>query len=134
NGEVVFDHVDFAYSDAASRRVLHDVTFTIKPGQLVALVGQTGSGKTTIASLLCRFYDVTDGAIRVDGYDIRQVTQQSLRDQIGVVLQEPFIFTDTLTNNIRYGRPDATMEEVIEAAKLANCHDFIMRTSDGYET
>ncbi len=133
-GEVIFDQVDFAYADAATRRVLKNVTFTIQPGQLVALVGQTGSGKTTIASLLCRFYDVTGGAIRVDGYDIRQVTQQSLRDQIGVVLQEPFIFTDTLANNIRYGRPDATLEEVIEAAKLANCHDFIMRTSDGYDT
>lgn len=133
-GEVIFDQVDFAYADAATRRVLKNVTFTIQPGQLVALVGQTGSGKTTIASLLCRFYDVTGGAIRVDGYDIRQVTQQSLRDQIGVVLQEPFIFTDTLANNIRYGRPDATLEEVIAAAKLANCHDFIMRTSDGYDT
>ncbi len=134
SGEIVFDHVNFAYSDAATRRVLNDVSFQIEPGQLVALVGQTGSGKTTIASLLCRFYDVTGGAIRVDGYDIRQVTQQSLRDQIGVVLQEPFIFTDTLANNIRYGRPDATMDEIIEAAKLANCHDFIMRTADGYET
>jgi ATP-binding cassette subfamily B protein len=134
NGEIVFHQVNFAYADAATKRVLNDVTFTIQPGQLVALVGQTGSGKTTIASLLCRFYDVTGGAIKIDGYDIRQVTQQSLRDQIGVVLQEPFIFTDTLANNIRYGRPDATLEEVMAAAKLANCHDFIMRTANGYET
>jgi ATP-binding cassette subfamily B protein len=97
-------------------------------------VGQTGSGKTTIASLLCRFYDVTGGQILVDGYDVRKVTQRSLRSQIGVVLQEPFIFTDTIANNIRYGRPNASMEEVITAAKLANCHDFVMKLSDGYET
>jgi ATP-binding cassette subfamily B protein len=134
HGEIRFEQVNFAYADAATRRVLNDVTFTIQPGQLVALVGQTGSGKTTIASLLCRFYDVIGGAIKVDGYDIRSVTQQSLRDQIGVVLQEPFIFTDTLANNIRYGRPDATLDEVMAAAKLANCHDFIMRTANGYDT
>ena len=131
-GEIVFDHVNFSYDN--TRPVLKDVNFTIQPGQLVALVGQTGSGKTTIASLLCRFYDVTGGQIAVDGYDVRNVTQRSLRSQIGVVLQEPFIFTDTIANNIRYGRPDASMEEVIAAAKLANCHDFVMKLSDGYET
>jgi ATP-binding cassette subfamily B protein len=114
--------------------VLKDIHFTIQPGQLVALVGQTGSGKTTVASLLCRFYDVTGGSITVDGYDLRAVTQLSLRAQIGVVLQEPFIFTDTLANNIRYGRPEASLDEVIAAAKLANCHDFIMQTAAGYET
>lgn len=131
-GEIVFDHVNFSYDN--TRPVLKDVTFTIQPGQLVALVGQTGSGKTTIASLLCRFYDVTGGQILVDGYDVRNVTQRSLRSQIGVVLQEPFIFTDTIANNIRYGRPGASLDEVIAAAKLANCHDFIMKLSDGYET
>ena len=112
--------------------MLNDVSLRIEPGQLVALVGQTGSGKTTIASLLCRFYDVSNGSITVDGYDLRAVSQQSLRAQMGVVLQEPFIFSDTILNNIRYGRPDATLEEVIEAAKLANCHDFIMKQTDGY--
>ncbi len=132
NGEVVFDHVDFSYDN--TRPVLNDVDFTIKPGQLVALVGQTGSGKTTIASLLCRFYDVTGGRITIDGYDVRTVTQHSLRAQIGVVLQEPFIFTDTIANNIRYGRPDASLDDVIAAAKLANCHDFIMKLSDGYDS
>lgn len=132
NGEIVFDHVNFSYDN--TRPVLNDVNFVIKPGQLVALVGQTGSGKTTIASLLCRFYDVTGGQITVDGYDVRKVTQRSLRAQIGVVLQEPFIFTDTIANNIRYGRPGASIDEVIAAAKLANCHDFIMKLSDGYET
>ncbi len=131
-GEIVFDHVCFGYDP--SRNVLDDVSLRIEPGQLVALVGQTGSGKTTMASLVCRFYDVTSGRITVDGYDVRAVTQQSLRSQIGVVLQEPFIFSDTIANNIRYGRPEATMDEVIAAAKKANCHDFIMQLSDGYDT
>ena len=131
-GEIIFDHVNFSYDN--TRPVLQDVNLTIEPGQLVALVGQTGSGKTTIASLLCRFYDVTGGRITVDGHDVRDVTQRSLRSQIGVVLQEPFIFTDTIANNIRYGHPDASMDEVIAAAKLANCHDFIMKLNDGYET
>ncbi|MCL6510507.1 MAG: ABC transporter ATP-binding protein/permease [Anaerolineae bacterium] len=131
-GEIVFDHVRFGYD--ASRNVLSDISLRIEPGQLVALVGQTGSGKTTLASLVCRFYDVTGGRITVDGYDVRSVTQHSLRSQIGVVLQEPFIFSDTIANNIRYGRPDASIDEVIAAAKLANCHDFIMQLSDGYHT
>jgi len=131
-GEIVFERVCFGYQ--AGRHVLHDVSLRIEPGQMVALVGQTGSGKTTLAGLVCRFYDVTSGRITIDGYDVRAVTQQSLRAQIGVVSQEPFIFSDTIANNIRYGRPDATMDEVIAAAKLANCHDFIMKLSDGYDT
>jgi ATP-binding cassette, subfamily B, multidrug efflux pump len=132
NGEILFDHVAFNYGDM--RPVIRDLSLRIEPGQLVALVGQTGSGKTTIASLLCRFYDVTGGRITVDSHDIREVTQESLRSQIGVVLQEPFIFSDTILNNIRYGRPEATLDEVMAAAKLANCHDVIMRLQDGYET
>jgi ATP-binding cassette subfamily B multidrug efflux pump len=131
-GEIVFDRVCFGYQ--AGQNVLHDVSLRIEPGQMVALVGQTGSGKTTLASLVCRFYDVTSGRITIDGHDVRAVTQASLRAQIGVVSQEPFIFSDTIANNIRYGRPDATMDEVIAAAKLANCHDFIMKLSDGYNT
>jgi ATP-binding cassette subfamily B protein len=131
-GKIVFDHVDFSYG--GPRAALQDVNLRIEPGQLVALVGQTGSGKTTIASLICRFYEITGGSITVDGIDIRTVTQQSLRSQIGVVLQEPFIFSDTIANNIRYGRPDASLDEVIAAAKLANCHDVIMKLNDGYET
>ncbi|MCB0060851.1 MAG: ABC transporter ATP-binding protein [Caldilineaceae bacterium] len=136
NGEIIFDHVDFSYDieQPNTRPVLKDINLRIEPGQLVALVGQTGSGKTTIASLLCRFYDVIGGRVLVDGYDVRKVTQHSLRSQIGVVLQEPFIFTDTIANNIRYGHPDASIDEVIAAAKLANCHDFIMKLTDGYET
>lgn len=132
-GEIVFDHVWFSYD--GSRMALKDITLRILPGQLVALVGQTGSGKTTIASLVSRFYDVTQGRILIDGIDIRSVTQESLRrQQIAVVLQEPFIFTDTIANNIRYGRPAATMDEIIAAAKLANCHEFIDKLPEGYNT
>ncbi|MGQ9816057.1 MAG: ABC transporter ATP-binding protein [Candidatus Roseilinea sp.] len=132
-GEIVFDHVWFSYD--GSRMALKDITLRIPPGQLVALVGQTGSGKTTIASLVSRFYDVTQGRILIDGIDVRSVTQESLRrQQIAVVLQEPFIFTDTIANNIRYGRPAATMDEIIAAAKLANCHEFIDKLPEGYNT
>jgi ATP-binding cassette subfamily B protein len=131
-GDIVLDHVTFSYD--GTRDVLHDINLHIPPGQLAALVGQTGSGKTTIASLINRFYDVTGGRILVDGVDIRTVTQRSLHSQIAVVLQEPFIFTDTILNNIRYGRPTATMDEVVRAAKMANCHDFIEKLPDGYNT
>jgi ATP-binding cassette, subfamily B, multidrug efflux pump len=132
NGAVRFENVDFGYDPA--RLVLKKINLTIKPGQMVALVGQTGSGKTTIASLVSRFYDVTGGRITIDGYDVRSVTQRSLRAQVGMVLQEPFIFSDTIAANIRYGRPDAPMDEVIAAAKLANCHEFVEKLHDGYET
>lgn len=132
-GEIVFDHVWFSYD--GSRMILKDITLRVAPGQLVALVGQTGSGKTTIASLISRFYDVTQGRILIDGIDIRSVTQESLRrQQIAVVLQEPFIFTDTIASNIRYGRPEAGMDEIVAAAKLANCHEFIERLPEGYQT
>jgi ATP-binding cassette subfamily B protein len=131
-GDITLEHVTFSYD--GSRNVLHDVNLHIAPGQLVALVGQTGSGKTTIASLVNRFYDVTGGRILIDGVDVRGVTQESLHAQIAVVLQEPFIFTDTILSNIRYGRPDATMEEVVRAAKMANCHDFIEKLPEGYDT
>jgi ATP-binding cassette subfamily B protein len=131
-GEITLDHVTFSYDN--TRDVLHDVSLNIEAGQLLALVGQTGSGKTTIASLINRFYDVTGGRILVDGIDVRNVTQQSLHSQIAVVLQEPFIFTDTILNNIRYGRPGASMEDVINAAKMANCHDFIAKLPEGYST
>jgi ATP-binding cassette subfamily B protein len=132
HGAIVLDNVSFAYKPGEP--VLKNVNLRIAPGQLVALVGQTGSGKTTIASLICRFYDVTHGRILIDGYDVRTVKQHSLRGQIGVVLQEPFIFTDTIANNIRYGRPSASVDEVIAAAQLANCHDFIEKLEQGYET
>jgi ATP-binding cassette subfamily B multidrug efflux pump len=131
-GWVVFDHVDFAYKP--EEPVLRDILLKAEPGQTVALVGPTGAGKTSIVSLLMRFYDVGSGRIVVDGYDIRNVTQASLRGQMGVVLQDTFLFSTSVMENVRYGRLDATDEEVMEAARLANAHDFIMRLPEGYQT
>ncbi|MSQ24187.1 MAG: ABC transporter ATP-binding protein [Chloroflexi bacterium] len=131
-GRVHFDHVYFGYS--AEVPVLKDVEFVAEPGQSIALVGPTGAGKTSIAALLCRFYEVRGGAVRVDGIDIRDVTMASLRSQMGIVPQDPFLFSGTVADNIRFGRPEASMEEVVEAAKLANAHEFIARLSDGYDT
>ena len=131
-GRVEFDSVGFGYVEGVP--VLKDVDFTAEPGQTIALVGPTGAGKTSIASLLCRFYEIQGGSIRVDGIDIRDVTMASLRGQMGIVPQDPFLFTGTIADNIRFGRPDAPIDEVVEAAKLANAHEFIERLPDGYET
>ena len=131
-GEVELRHVDFGYSDEIT--VLHDLSLTIQAGEHVALVGQTGAGKSTIISLLARFYDVTGGALFVDGHDIRGVTMQSLRRQMGIVLQDPFIFGGTIRENIAFGRPDATDEEIEAAAKAVGVHDLIMRFDRGYRT
>lgn len=131
-GRVEFDHVSFSYTSDVP--VLRDVNVSVAPGQTVALVGPTGAGKTSIASLLARFYDVSDGRILVDGTDIRDVTLRSLRGQMGLVPQDPFLFTGTITDNIRFGRLDATEAEVVESAKLANAHDFIMLLPQGYDT
>jgi ATP-binding cassette subfamily B protein len=114
--------------------VLGCVNFVAQPGQTVAIVGPTGAGKTTIINLIPRFYDVTDGAVRIDDVDVRDVKASSLRSQIGIVLQDTFLFSDTVMNNIRFGRPDASDDEVIAAAKLARAHDFIERLPDGYNT
>jgi ATP-binding cassette subfamily B multidrug efflux pump len=114
--------------------VLKGVSLSAKPGQTIAIVGPTGAGKTTIINLLPRFYDVDSGAVVIDGYDVQDVTRKSLRSQIGLVLQDTFLFSDTVMNNIRYGRPDATDEEVIAAAKLAHADDFISKLPDGYQT
>ncbi len=132
-GRVEFDHVSFRYP-GAGEDTLKDVSFVAEPGETVALLGATGSGKTTIINLIPRFYDVKSGAVRIDGYDVRDVTLHSLRSQIGIVLQETNLFTGTIRENIAYGRPDATMEEIIAAAKAAEAHDFIMSFPDGYET
>lgn len=110
------------------------MTLEAKPGQVIAFVGPSGAGKSTIANLIPRFYDVTAGSIKIDGIDIRDVTIRSLREQIGVVPQETMLFSGTVKDNIRYGRLDATDEEIIEAAKAANAHNFIMHLADGYET
>ena len=130
-GEIEFDHVVFQYADAP---VLRDFSLKIKPGEKVALVGPSGCGKSTIGNLLLRFYDVVGGEIRVDGQDIRKFTQESYRSNIGVVLQEPFLFSGTIHENIAYARPDASMEEVREAAKLANVEDFVEKMPKKYET
>ena len=131
-GKVEFDHVNFSYRRGVP--VLKDISFTVEPGQNIALVGPTGAGKTSISSLISRFYDVSEGRILIDGIDIREVTQSSLRSQIGVVPQDPFLFTGSIADNIRFGRLNATDEEVIEAAKQANAHDFISPLPEGYAT
>lgn len=131
-GRVVFRNVHAQYE--AGEPVLQGIDIVAEKGQTVAIVGPTGAGKTTLVNLVPRFYDVTEGAVTIDGVDVRDVTMASLRRQIGIVLQDSFLFGDTVLNNIRYGRPEASEAEVIAAAKLARAHDFIERLSDGYET
>lgn len=130
-GQVVFDHVSFGYEE--ERLVLHDICLTVAPGQTVAFVGPTGAGKTSLINLLCRFYDPVQGRILIDGHDLRDVQLKSLRSQVGIVLQDTFIFSGTIKENIRYGRLDAQVAEIIEAARVANAHEFISRSPAGYE-
>ena len=131
-GRVEFENVSFGYTP--ERQVLKDVSLTIEPGQIAAFVGPTGAGKTTIISLIPRFYEVTSGAIRVDGEDVRSFKLKSLRRQLGFVLQETLLFRAPIWQNIAYGRPTASREEIVEAAKLANAHDFIEELPEGYDT
>ncbi len=131
-GHVRFEHVSFAYF--GQHTVLSDVSFEARPGQVIALLGATGSGKSTIINLIPRFYDPTHGRITIDGHDIRHVTLNSLRAQVGIVLQETLLFAATIGENIAFGRPDASREEVIAAAKAAQAHGFIMDLPQGYET
>ena len=133
-GTVDFEHVSFAYDDEPERMILKDVNFHIRQGETIALVGPTGAGKTTIVNLLSRFYEATDGRVLIDGYDIRKVTLKSLRSQMGIMTQDNFLFSGTSKYNIKYGRLDATDEEMIEAAKAVNAHDFIMKLEHGYDT
>ena len=131
--DIVFDHVGFRYEDG-NREVLQDINLKIAKGRTIAIVGESGAGKSTLVDLIPRFYDVTDGAIRIDGKDIRQVRMHDLRALTGYVNQEPILFNDTIFNNIAFGVEGATMEQVVEAAKIANAHDFIMEKEDGYQT
>jgi ATP-binding cassette subfamily B multidrug efflux pump len=131
-GDVVFDHVDFSYIEKVP--ILKDMSFQADPGQMIAFVGPTGAGKTTMVNVLGRFYDIQGGSIRIDGIDIRDVTKDSLRRQLGTVLQDNFLFADTVMENIRYGNLEATDEDCISAAKLANADQFITRLPEGYKT
>lgn len=131
-GEVTFDHVTFGYE--ADKMVLHDVSFTVKPGESVALVGPTGAGKSTIVNLLSRFYNINEGRVLIDGEDISKVTLHSLRSQMGIMLQDSFIFSGTIEDNIRYGKLDATLEEIEQASRTVCADSFIRRMHDGYQT
>lgn len=132
NGEVVFDNVSFAYDEDTP--VLKDVSFKIKAGETIALVGPTGAGKTTIVNLISRFYDIQEGTITIDGYNVKDISIESLRKQMGIMTQDNFLFSGTVKDNIRYGKLDATDDEIISAAKAVNAHDFIMKLEKGYDT
>jgi len=131
-GEVTFEHVTFSYDEKTN--VLDDVSFTIKSGETIALVGPTGAGKSTIVNLISRFYDVQGGRVLIDGRDVKTVSIESLREQMGIMTQDNFLFTGTIKENIRYGKLDATDEEIIAAAKAVNAHEFIMKLENGYDT
>lgn len=131
-GEVAFEHVSFSYDDKV--KVLDDVSFTIRPGETIALVGPTGAGKSTIVNLISRFYDVQGGTVKIDGHDVKEVSIESLREQMGIMTQDNFLFSGTIRDNIRYGKLDATEEEIVAAAKAVNAHDFIMKLDKGYDT
>jgi len=131
-GEITLDRVSFGYH--RHNPVLRDIDLQITPGEMVGIVGRSGSGKTTIVNLICRFYDTDEGVVRIDGVNIRDIHKDELRSQIGVVLQDPFLFRGSIWDNVTYGKPDATPEQVIQVAKAGNCHDFIVRTAHGYDT
>ncbi len=132
-GDITFENVSFHYADS-DQIVLENVSLDVKAGEYIALVGPSGAGKSTLCSLIPRFYEPTEGVIKVDGIDIREISQKSLRNHIGIVQQDVYLFAGTIFENIQYGRPDATREEVIQAAKRANAHDFIMSFPEGYDT
>ena len=133
-GRVVFENVHFSYNKNGAEPVLRDINLVAEPGQTVAVLGATGSGKTTLVYLIPRFYDATEGRVTIDGIDVRDVAQDSLRSQIGMSLQEAVLFSGTIRDNIKYGRHDAKDEEVIVAAKVAQAHEFIMGFPEGYDT
>jgi ATP-binding cassette subfamily B protein len=131
-GRIEFKNVTFGYTP--ERPILHDISFTVDPGQTIALVGPTGSGKTSITSLVHRFYDVQHGSITIDRQDIRNATQESIGGAVGMVLQEPFLFSQSVIENVRYNTMNASREEVVEACKVIGAHDFVMELDDGYDT
>ena len=131
-GQVCFEHVTFSYDGEVN--VLDDVSFTITPGETIALVGPTGAGKTTIVNLISRFYDIQKGIVSIDGYNVKDVTIESLRSQMGIMTQDNFLFSGTIKENIRYGKLDATDEEIIAAAKAVHAHEFITQLENGYDT
>ena len=133
SGRVEFQNVNFRYKGEAGN-VLQDINLAVEPNQIVALIGPTGSGKTSLIGLIPRFYDISEGAILVDGTDIRQVELPSLRRQIGIVLQTSLLFSDSIRDNIAFGRPDASIDEVVAAAKAAQAHEFILELTEGYDT
>jgi ATP-binding cassette subfamily B protein len=132
DGKVIFDDVSFRYV-GGTQDVLSNVSFTANPGETIAVLGQTGAGKSSIINLIPRFYDVTGGRVLVDGYDIRDLTVESLRHQVGIVLQETTLFSGTIRENIAYGRPEASLKDIQEAAQAAQAHDFIVELADGYD-
>lgn len=132
NGDIEFDHVYFGYK--VYNPVLKDVTCKIEKGKMIGIVGHSGVGKSTMINLILRLYDVTQGSVKIDGVDIRKISQQSLRSQVGVVLQETYLFDGSVLDNISYAKPDATFEEIVEAAKIAHAHEFITKLPDGYNT
>jgi ATP-binding cassette subfamily B multidrug efflux pump len=131
-GEVTFEDVRFSYIPGIP--VLRNINLHVSPGQNIALVGQTGSGKTTVTALISRLYDVTSGSVKIDGIDVRDVQRISINRQMGVVLQDPFLFSGTVKDNLRYGRPEATDEEIIEGARAVGAHEFILQLENGYDT
>jgi len=133
-GRVVFDDVTFSYRDDGGDPVLTDISFTAEPGENVAILGSTGSGKSSLINLIPRFYDVNEGKVTIDGYDVKNMTMQSLRSNIGISLQDVVLFSGTIRENIKYGRPDSTEDEIITATKAAQAHEFIMGFPDGYDT
>jgi ATP-binding cassette subfamily B protein len=133
-GEVTFDDVTFGYGGGGGRKVLDGFSLQLQPGETVALVGRTGCGKSTVARLLARFYDADQGAVRVDGHDVRDVTLTSLRARIGLALDEPFLFSMSVRDNIAYGRPEANQDEVVAAARAAQAHEFVTALEHGYDT
>ena len=131
-GRVEFRDVSFAYEPG--KPILKNLNFVVEPGEMIGLAGHSGAGKSTLINLICRFYDIEEGEILIDGHDIRKVGLKSLREQIGVVLQDPFLFNGTVAENIAYGNPEASLDEIVAAAKAANAHDFILDMAEGYDT